>query len=46
MVDIPTTTNVIVAVSVAFGMAMGVIQLRNLVKTRQAQLFMDLYEAY
>jgi len=47
MVDIQTLVQtvsvVITALSVALGIGMGVIQFRNLVKTRQIQLYMDLY---
>jgi len=40
---IQTVSVVITALSVALGIGMGVIQFRNLVKTRQIQLYMDLY---
>ena len=47
MVDIPTLIQtvsvVITALSVALGIGIGVSRLRNLVKTRQIQLYMELY---
>ena len=47
MVDIPTLIQtvsvVITALSVALGIGVGVSKLRNLVKTRQIQLYMELY---
>jgi len=47
MVDIQTlvqTVSVVIAtLSVALGIGMGVVQFRNLVKTRQIQLYMELY---
>jgi len=43
MVDIQTVSVLIAAMSVAVGMVVGIIQFRNLVKTRQIQLYLDLY---
>lgn len=46
MVDIQTVSSVAAAMSVAIGAAIGVIQFRNLVKTRQVQFFLDLYSEF
>ena len=46
MVDIQTASPVVAAMSVVFGAVIGVIQFRNLVKTRQAQFFLDLYNRF
>jgi hypothetical protein len=43
MVDIQTVSVTIAAMSVVVGILFGVIQFRNLVKTRQIQLYLDLY---
>jgi hypothetical protein len=46
MVDIQTVSAVAAAMSVAIGAVIGVIQFRNLVKTRQAQFFLNLYNKF
>jgi hypothetical protein len=43
MVDIQTVSVVITAVSIVFRIGMGIVQFRNLVKTRQIQQYLDLY---
>ena len=43
----PTSVSIIVAsISVVVGVALAVLQLRNQVRTRQAQLFMDFYNHF
>jgi hypothetical protein len=46
MVDAAVLSSVIAAIGVVVGITFGVLQLRNLVKTRQAQLFMELYQTF
>jgi len=46
MVDISTLSAVVASVSVVAGVAFAVLQLRDLVKTRQTDLVMRLYSAY
>ena len=43
MFDIQTVSVVITALSIVIGIVISVIQFRNLVKTRQLQLYMDMY---
>jgi hypothetical protein len=43
MVDIQTISIVITAMSVIIGIVISVTQFRNLVKSRQLQLYMDMY---
>jgi hypothetical protein len=46
MVDIQTVSAVAAAMSVAISAVIGVIQFGNLVKTRQAQFFIDIYNKF
>jgi len=46
MVDISTLSSLVAAISVVFGVIFAVLQLRDLVKTRQTDLVMRLYSAY
>lgn len=46
MVSISDVTGVLTLVSIIFGMAMAIIQLRNMARTRQAQLFMGIYDRF
>ena len=46
MIDIQTVSAIAAAMSVAISAVIGVIQFRNLVKTRQAQFFMELYNRF
>jgi len=46
MVDISTLSTVIAAASVVIGVILAVLELRNLVKTRQTDLVMRLYSTY
>jgi hypothetical protein len=46
MVDIPTLSAVVAAISVVIGVILTVLELRNLVKTRQTDLVMRLYSTW
>jgi len=46
MLDIPSITGIVAAVGVIVGVVLTVLQLRDLVKTRQTDLVMRLYRAF
>lgn len=46
MIDITSTSAILAATGVTVGIIIAVLELRNLVKARQAELFMNLYDQY
>ena len=46
MLDIPSISAVVAAIGVLIGVIIAVLEVRNLVKQRQAELFMNLYDHY
>ena len=46
MVGIQSVYFVVTAMSVAFGAVIGVIQFRNLVKTRRVQFYLEVYSRF
>jgi len=46
MLDVPSISAIVAAVGVLIGVVIAVVELRNLVKTRQTDLIMRLYSTY